>query len=742
MWGTEGDEITSIANIVDGKSYYIKGVRNISGTPTTFYLNFTDATTGSQSGTESSTTAGAQLITFHQQSAGVYYLETASGKFIAPGTSNGKIQVAASGISVTASNQSSKIRLSITSGGNTWSIQKNTSAANFGGYKNTQTDITLIEGPAPVTPCAIPTFSPAAGTYSGAQTVTISTETDGATIYYTTDGSTPTSSSTKYIGAITVSTSQTIKAIAVKDGNSDSEVATAAYTITSAVATTTTISASGITNTDVYVSTTAGSFAATVKDNEDETIAAAAVTWSSSNTDVATINAITGAVTLVAAGSTTITASYAGVTDTYQPSSDTYELTVTSSEPYVQPTSVTFNMNYEWLGSSNGSNISEDKLPVEKEQDNVSITITDGTSTHPRGDDNYIRVYKGSTVTFEAPAGYDITGITFTEGGNGTWNAPTADSGTFSDKTWSGTASSVKFTLSGTCFISSAVVALAVQKTASDLALTSSSAVALEKTSVTPNPMSTITWTTSSTGAMTFTSSNTSVATVTSVGVVTAVGAGEATITFSQAADENYKASTDKSVTVTVTDSRSACASSIDLPAAQKTLAVGDIGVFAATSTKNTGLTGTVVYTYSTSDASIVDLDEETFSAEAPGTANITVTATPTGGNADNYKPASQIVTVKVNAANSISLDLTSKTQAYSAGEFDITATVPTANYDGTVSAESSNTAVATVSVDGTTVTVTPVAVGTATITVTAGTGTYYPATAQTTCAVTVTAPE
>jgi len=471
MWGAEGDEITSIANIVDGKSYYIKGVRNISGTPTTFYLNFTDAT-GSQSGTESSTTAGAQLITFHQQSAGVYYLETASGKFIAPGTSNGKIQVAASGISVTASNQSSKIRLSIKSGSNTWSIQKNTSGANFGGYKNTQTDITLIEGPAPVTPCATPTFSPAAGTYSSAQTVTISTETEGATIYYTTDGTTPSSSNgTAYSSAITVSSTQTIKAIAVKDGNSDSEVATAAYTITSAVATTTTIDDSGITNTDVYLSTTAGSFAATVKDNEETTIAAAAVTWSSSNTDVATIDPSSGAVTLVAAGSTTITASYAGVTDTYQPSSDTYELTVTSSAPYVQPTSVTFNMNYEWLGSSNGSNLTSGDLPVEQSQDNVTVTITDGTSTCPRGDSDYIRVYKGSTITFAAPSGYDITGITFTAGGTGTWNAPSVNSGTLSNKTWSGSASSVVFTLGGTCFISSAEVTLAKQKELSSIAL-------------------------------------------------------------------------------------------------------------------------------------------------------------------------------------------------------------------------------------------------------------------------------
>ncbi len=82
------------------------------------------------------------------------------------------------------------------------------------------------------TTVAAPSFSPAGGTYSVAQTVTITTTTSGATIYYTTDGTTPTSSSTRYTAAITVSTTTTIKAIAVKDGVS-SAVATATFTINS-----------------------------------------------------------------------------------------------------------------------------------------------------------------------------------------------------------------------------------------------------------------------------------------------------------------------------------------------------------------------------------------------------------------------------------------------------------------------------------------------------------------------------
>ncbi len=78
---------------------------------------------------------------------------------------------------------------------------------------------------------ATPTFSPAAGTYTAAQSVTISCSTSGATIYYTTDGTTPTTSSSVYSSAIAVSSSMTIKAIAVKSGMTNSEVASAAYTI-------------------------------------------------------------------------------------------------------------------------------------------------------------------------------------------------------------------------------------------------------------------------------------------------------------------------------------------------------------------------------------------------------------------------------------------------------------------------------------------------------------------------------
>ena len=79
-----------------------------------------------------------------------------------------------------------------------------------------------------------PTANPAAGTYSSTQNVTLSTATAGADIYYTTNGSTPTASSTKYTGAITVDKTTTIKAIAMKSGMTDSDVVSFTYTISAA----------------------------------------------------------------------------------------------------------------------------------------------------------------------------------------------------------------------------------------------------------------------------------------------------------------------------------------------------------------------------------------------------------------------------------------------------------------------------------------------------------------------------
>lgn len=122
-----------------------------------------------------------------------------------------------------------------------YSIQYNYNTGNdrFTAYNTNQVPISLYKQVASYenysTDCqaqvATPMFSPVAGTYTEAQNVTITCATAEATIYYTTNGDEPTTSSTEYTAAIPVNESMTIKAIAVKAGMANSAVASAAYTI-------------------------------------------------------------------------------------------------------------------------------------------------------------------------------------------------------------------------------------------------------------------------------------------------------------------------------------------------------------------------------------------------------------------------------------------------------------------------------------------------------------------------------
>ena len=87
------------------------------------------------------------------------------------------------------------------------------------------------DGGSTVETVATPTFSPVEGTYTSAQNVEINCATSGATIYYTTNGNDPTTNSSVYSSAIPVSTTTTIKALAVMEGMNNSAIASATYTI-------------------------------------------------------------------------------------------------------------------------------------------------------------------------------------------------------------------------------------------------------------------------------------------------------------------------------------------------------------------------------------------------------------------------------------------------------------------------------------------------------------------------------
>lgn len=100
------------------------------------------------------------------------------------------------------------------------------------GYNSSNVITTVYTIDIPITYTSVPQFTPAPGTYNEPQNVTISCNSTGANIYYTTDGTEPTVNSTLYQGeTIVVSSTMTIKAFAVETGSEPSFVVTAEYII-------------------------------------------------------------------------------------------------------------------------------------------------------------------------------------------------------------------------------------------------------------------------------------------------------------------------------------------------------------------------------------------------------------------------------------------------------------------------------------------------------------------------------
>lgn len=153
--------------------------------------------------------------------AGTYY--TAQTVSISDTTTGAVIYYTADGTTPTTSSTLYSSPISVPS---TVTIEAIAAATD---YSNSEVATATYTISAP--PAAAPTFSPPAGTYTSAQTVTLAGTTQGATIYYTTNGTTPTTSSTVYSGPITVSSTETIEAIAAASGYSNSAVASATYTI-------------------------------------------------------------------------------------------------------------------------------------------------------------------------------------------------------------------------------------------------------------------------------------------------------------------------------------------------------------------------------------------------------------------------------------------------------------------------------------------------------------------------------
>lgn len=194
------------------------------------------------------------------------------------------------------------------------------------------------------------------------------------------------------------------------------------------------------------------------------------ITYSSSNTNVATIDESTGKITLASCGSTTITAKYAG-DDTYASSSATYSLRVVDNS--IAAGEYTFPINnWFWATNYTGSfNVEKGSLKLQGQQNGISISLGNVNSTNAYVDDNETRTYRSYMMTVNAPEGYVLKKIEFvgTTWQSSTLNASAGNMG--AQKIWSGNVSSVEFYFAGTCEIKN--VKIAYEKAAPAKTLTS-----------------------------------------------------------------------------------------------------------------------------------------------------------------------------------------------------------------------------------------------------------------------------
>lgn len=177
---------------------------------------------------------GATIMTL-EGSAGAWYFKTPSGYLYAASSSSNHLKTQSN------KNDNAKATISFSSDGDatiqfqgTYTrnlLKYNSSNTLFSCYASGQQSVQIYYR-SDLSTLEAPTITPASGTYTSAQTVSITNNAEGATLYYTTDGTTPTAASTAYTKPVVLSKNgtYTVKAIAIGD-EGKSRVVTHTYTI-------------------------------------------------------------------------------------------------------------------------------------------------------------------------------------------------------------------------------------------------------------------------------------------------------------------------------------------------------------------------------------------------------------------------------------------------------------------------------------------------------------------------------
>ena len=168
---------------------------------------------------------------------GLFYNEIAIDMIGVLGTDPGSEWDVAGGAGTTA-NYTLVRKTTVTEGTTDWALSAGTdeTSSQWNIYPQDTIDYLGSYGVEPTPTVATPEFTPAAGSYNDQVLVTITSATDGATIYYTLDGTDPTTASSVYSSEITITETTTVKAFATKADYDDSAIASAEYTITTVTA--------------------------------------------------------------------------------------------------------------------------------------------------------------------------------------------------------------------------------------------------------------------------------------------------------------------------------------------------------------------------------------------------------------------------------------------------------------------------------------------------------------------------
>lgn len=203
-------------------------------------------------------------------------------------------------------------------------------------------------------------------------------------------------------------------------------------------------------------------FTATATLKAGEATISGNVTYTSSKSEVATVNVTTGEVSALTAGTTRITANFAG-NDNYAASTATYELTVVDpnaaeetfdfSKPakYGKDTPATNNETVIGVGNSIVSGIVSLTVTKESESSNAKSRFWNS-----RGEITY-RLYTGAINTVSVPQGYVITAISITDNNNGKSKLVTIGENK-DNSDWTGSAQSVQITATGSAVLETMTV--------------------------------------------------------------------------------------------------------------------------------------------------------------------------------------------------------------------------------------------------------------------------------------------